>query len=78
MRVSAEWQARQIAMTQAKIAIGKVWEDNDLSVLEWLSVLGDELSSVTNRHRNQTEVNPLTGPVEPESEPTPEPGEPAP
>lgn len=62
MRVNAEWQARQVAMTKAKIAINKVWEDNDLSVLEWLSVLSDELSSMTNRHRNQTEMNPVTGP----------------
>lgn len=78
MRVNAEWQARQIAMTKAKIALNKVWEDNDLSVLEWLSVLSDELSSMTNRHRNQTEMNPVTGPVGATPEPTPEPGEPAP
>ena len=54
-------------MTKAKIEIGKVWEENDLSVLEWTSVLSDELSSILTRHRNRTETNPLTGPVGPES-----------
>lgn len=65
MRVNAEWQARQVAMTKAKVEINKVWEQCDLSTLEWLSVLSDEMSSVANRHRNQAECNPLTGPVDP-------------
>jgi len=67
-RVNAEWQKRQIAMTKAKIELGKVWEENDLSTLEWISVLADELSSITNRHRNLTEMHPLTGPVDPRPE----------
>lgn len=78
MRVNAEWQARQIAMAKAKVELSRIWDESELSVLEWTSVLSDELSSVLTRHRNRIETNPLTGPVGPEPPPAPDPGEPVP
>lgn len=77
-QVNTEWQKRQIAMTRARIQLSELWAESDLSPLEWMSVLADELSSVANRHRNRVENNPLTGPVSTGSLPVLDPGEPIP
>lgn len=78
MRVNAEWQARQVVMAKARVELSKLWDENDLSTLEWLSVLADEMASVTNRHRNQTECGPLRGSIDPRTVHAPEAGEPLP